>query len=307
MSSSADTAASLWLEQLAAMRAAIAELKLPQTNGGGPTDGYKPSADLDLDDDDLSPASPIDDIWDLISEDDEEDYSEESLEPERPHVDGGDPASASVGSQEWLRKSCEDVASKGGGLDAQSLQEHISAVLASDSGDDELQMTLADILGFGELDLVSDIIGQRKQLLKAPAKPPSGLLSKAERDARLRQADHKHKNTTLSTAQNRSMEQYPHVYRAHEAGNSLSAAGKKYLLPMGSERLEREMYEEYSIPATKVGVLGRHQKLVQVSEMDGLCKRTFKGYKALNRMQSSVHPVAYQTSENMLICAPTGA
>jgi len=41
--------------------------------------------------------------------------------------------------------------------------------------------------------------------------------------------------------------------------------------------------------------------------MDGLCRRTFKGYKSLNRMQSLVYPVAYQTSENMLICAPTGA
>jgi hypothetical protein len=41
--------------------------------------------------------------------------------------------------------------------------------------------------------------------------------------------------------------------------------------------------------------------------MDGLCRETFKGYKSLNRMQSLVYPVAYQTSENMLICAPTGA
>lgn len=41
--------------------------------------------------------------------------------------------------------------------------------------------------------------------------------------------------------------------------------------------------------------------------MDGLCKKTFKGYKSLNRMQSLVYPVAYKTNENMLICAPTGA
>ncbi|KAK0627137.1 Sec63 Brl domain-containing protein [Immersiella caudata] len=41
--------------------------------------------------------------------------------------------------------------------------------------------------------------------------------------------------------------------------------------------------------------------------MDGLCRGTFRGYTALNRMQSLVYPVAYKTSENMLICAPTGA
>jgi len=68
-----------------------------------------------------------------------------------------------------------------------------------------------------------------------------------------------------------------------------------------------QKYEEYTIPAGKVGILGKGRKLVNISEMDGLCRRTFKGYKSLNRMQSLVYPVAYQTSENMLICAPTGA
>ena len=69
----------------------------------------------------------------------------------------------------------------------------------------------------------------------------------------------------------------------------------------------QQKYEEYTIPAGKVGTLGAGRKLVQISEMDCLCKRTFKGYKTLNRMQSLVYPVAYETSENMLICAPTGA
>jgi antiviral helicase SLH1 len=70
---------------------------------------------------------------------------------------------------------------------------------------------------------------------------------------------------------------------------------------------KKQKYEEYSIPAGKVGTLGQGRKLVQISEMDSLCQRTFKGYKTLNRMQSLVYPVAYKTSENMLICAPTGA
>ena len=34
---------------------------------------------------------------------------------------------------------------------------------------------------------------------------------------------------------------------------------------------------------------------------------TFKNYKNLNKMQSLVYPVAYNTNENMLVCAPTGA
>ena len=55
------------------------------------------------------------------------------------------------------------------------------------------------------------------------------------------------------------------------------------------------------------GTLGGGRRLVEITEMDGLCSKTFAGYKSLNRMQSLVYPVAYKTNENMLICAPTGA
>lgn len=57
----------------------------------------------------------------------------------------------------------------------------------------------------------------------------------------------------------------------------------------------------------KVGTLGSGQKLVRIADMDSLCRKTFSGYTSLNRMQSLLYPVAYQTNENMLICAPTGA
>lgn len=304
MPSTAEAAASQWLEQLAAMRAAIAELKLPETNGQ-PQNTAADDADLDwdLDDDDLSPASG-DDIWDLISEEEQDSFSEESADM----VTTAGPVKD--GSQEWLQAQCQVVASKGSGLEAAALQDQIMAVLASDSSDDELQMTLADILGFEELDLVSDILKNRKSILSAPAPAPSrpsGILSKTEREARLREQDRSHKSAPLAAAQNRSQAEYPHIYKAHDAGNTLSSQGRKYALPMGSERLEREKYEEYSIPATKVGVLGLNRKLVEIKDLDGLCSRTFSGYKTLNRMQSLVYPVAYHTSENMLICAPTGA
>ncbi|KAM3413528.1 putative helicase mug81 [Cercospora zeina] len=306
MPSSAEAAVAQWLEQLAAMRAAIAELKLPDTNGEQkPAHEADLDLDLDLDDEDLSPASG-DDIWDLISEEEEDTFSEESVEVPAAIEQVQD------GTRYWLLERCQPVANKGNGLDASALQEQIIAVLASDSSDDELQMTLADILGFEELDLVADILKYRKSILtSAPAASapsrPSGLLSKSERDARLREQDRTHKSTPLAAAQNRSQAEYPHIYKAHDAGNTLSAHGRKYALPMGSERVEREKYEEYSIPANRVGVLGLKQKLVDIKDLDGLCRRTFKGYKSLNRMQSLVYPVAYNTSENMLICAPTGA
>ena len=141
--------------------------------------------------------------------------------------------------------------------------------------------------------------------------PSNGLLgylqSKSQREQALQYQDYEHKTASLRPRQNRNEHQYPHVYKAHTAGNSLAVGGRKYGLPNGSTRTEHERYEEYMIPAAKVGALGAGRELVHVSEMDGLCRKTFKGYNSLNRMQSLVYPVAYKTNENMLICAPTGA
>ncbi len=131
-------------------------------------------------------------------------------------------------------------------------------------------------------------------------------MTRAQREEALRQQDFQHKTATLAAAGAREP-QYPHVYNAYGAGNSLSHTGNRYGLPVGSNRLEFEKYEEYHVPAGKTGTLGPGQRLVEIAELDGLCRRTFKGYKSLNRMQSLAYPVAYKTSENMLICAPTGA
>lgn len=175
-------------------------------------------------------------------------------------------------------------------------------------------MSLADILGYGDLDFVIELIAHRSQIQSIESPDPShanGILghlqSKKQREEALKHRDYEHKTASLSPAQNRDGPHYPHVYKAHSPGNALTVGGRKYGLPDGSKRTEHEKYEEYSIPAAKVGTLGAGRKLVEISEMDGLCRRTFKGYKALNRMQSLVYPVAYKTNENMLICAPTGA
>lgn len=170
------------------------------------------------------------------------------------------------------------------------------------------------MIGYDDLDFVIDLIENRKALspsgatdLKHANGIPDKLQSKQERGLALQRQDYEHKHAALEPALNRDGPQYPHVYKIHGVGNTLTAGGQKYGLPLGSERIEHDKYEEYVIPAAKVGVLSNGRKLIEIAEMDGLCKRTFEGYKSLNRMQSLVYPVAYQTSENMLICAPTGA
>ena len=186
--------------------------------------------------------------------------------------------------------------------------------ILNDRTDDELQDALADDLGFDDLDFVVELMTHRSQMMTSESynqSPPNRvfghLQSKKQREQALQKQDYKHKTASLRPAQSRNEPQYPHVYKVYSASNSLAVGGRKYGLPNGSTRTEHEKYEEYLIPAAEVGTLSAGMKLVEISDMDGLCMKTFNGYKALNRMQSLVYPVAYKSNENMLICAPTGA
>lgn len=135
MSPSVDTAQSQWLEQLAAMRAAIAELKLPQSSDQADIYGH----DIVIDDDDLSGTASGDDIWDLISDTEDEEYSSDQLDgSDVPYMDGFPDGRAY--DQEWLRKRCQAAAQHASGLDAQALQEQVSAVLASDSNSEHYHL-----------------------------------------------------------------------------------------------------------------------------------------------------------------------
>jgi antiviral helicase SLH1 len=303
MSSELDSAQAQWLAQLKSMQEAITELKVLRGHKNIPSYGQ----DIDIDDEhDLTGGSGSDDIWDIRSEDEDEEYSSDSLEELQ-----GTPQSEGL---EWLKSRTVSLTAKKSGLEASELEQQILALLASDSDDAELQMSLADIVGYDDLDFVIELIEHRKAIVSSASqasKPANGVLgrlqTREEREEALRRRDFEHKTASLGPALNRDGPQYPHVYKAHSAGNHLGMGGKKYALPVGSERTEHEKYEEYSIPATKVGTLGVGRKLVEIAKMDGLCRMTFKGYKSLNRMQSLVYPVAYNTNENMLICAPTGA
>lgn len=303
-----------WLAQIASMKAAIAALNLPDTTASTNGDRVVDQDSDDYDDDlDLSSSGGgSHDVWDFISD----------SELEELGLDSGDLMDGTEGldqklpyGPQWLYAKCVSVASHKEGLPAEALQEQLLEALRSSQQEEQLQSLLTDLVGFEDLDFVIDLISHRADIINAmdqsAGSDPAGqsgvrLLTKAQREDNLRRQDYNHKNAALAQSTYKEP-QYPHVYRSFAAGNSLSHAGKKYALPVGSERLQFDKYEEYAIPAGKPGGLWPGQTLVNIKDMDGLCRNTFKGYKTLNRMQSLVYPVAYKSSENMLICAPTGA
>ncbi|KAI1885583.1 hypothetical protein AGOR_G00205300 [Albula goreensis] len=102
---------------------------------------------------------------------------------------------------------------------------------------------------------------------------------------------------------------YPHVYDAYAEASKTSAfvGGAKMLLPEGIKRENNKMFEEVVIPPNEPMPIGFEEKPVYISELDEVGQLVFQGMKRLNRIQSIVFETAYNTNENMLICAPTGA
>src|SRR5690242_2614610 len=132
-----DSAEAEWRSQVAAMRAALADLKLPPK--APDSDFLLPelkSLDINLEDEeDFTSGNSGDDVWDFISDSEEDEYS----------IDSNDAlnfTSTESYGQEWLTRKCVAFATRKQGLSANDLQEQIIALLASDIGEDELQSTL---------------------------------------------------------------------------------------------------------------------------------------------------------------------
>lgn len=83
-------------------------------------------------------------------------------------------------------------------------------------------------------------------------------------------------------------------------------SSKQCTLPQGSYRTVHKGYEEVHVPALKPKPFADGEALVEISSLPEWAQPGFKGMKALNRIQSRVCDCALYSSENMLVCAPTG-
>ena len=310
------TQESPWFAQLTEMKEALQQLLEAQI----PTMPTEVDEVL-LDEDDLSGTGDSDSVFDEIDGYDFYSSSNDFLEEDRVvDYDGN------LYGREWLTHQCIEYCFRrsSNALEPDELASNLLALLSSNTNNDELQSSLTDILGYEDLDLVGELILRRETIVRSASTESNQrshgnaeladdiilrLMTKEQREEALRKQDLEHKSKPLGPKFAEPSLNYPHIYRSHDAGNTLSAAGKKYSLPVGSRQEENEKYkfQEIIIPAAEVGKRRFNEKPVLISEMDKLCQNTFEGYKSLNRMQSLLYEVAYKTSENMLICAPTGA
>lgn len=84
--------------------------------------------------------------------------------------------------------------------------------------------------------------------------------------------------------------------------------GQKGGLPLNSTRKTSQGIEEIFIPAGPRPLPPKESECVQVSTlMPYMFQDAFQGIKQLNRIQSKVYSCTFNSIENMLVCAPTGA
>ncbi|CAM9807850.1 unnamed protein product, partial [Scytosiphon promiscuus] len=84
----------------------------------------------------------------------------------------------------------------------------------------------------------------------------------------------------------------------HERRSGMPAGATKTVVP--------GQYEQVHIPPPKLK-RDQDQQLVPITDLEPWAQLAFKGTKRLNPMQSKVYHAAFKTSENLLVCAPTGA
>lgn len=98
-------------------------------------------------------------------------------------------------------------------------------------------------------------------------------------------------------------------HNLHPEGTKIYNDGSLRGLPAGTEREVKEgQYEKVTIPAHILdkSMLRNRIDLDEVLGNDTDERAAFDGTKSLNPMQSTVFDAAYNTRENLLICAPTG-
>jgi pre-mRNA-splicing helicase BRR2 len=90
----------------------------------------------------------------------------------------------------------------------------------------------------------------------------------------------------------------------NQGGHFMS--NKRCELPDKSWRAQKKGYEEVHVPAIKP-IIPPGEKLVDIEELPTWAQPAFAGIRSLNRIQSKMVQSALFGSDNILLCAPTGA
>ncbi|CAK9163513.1 unnamed protein product [Ilex paraguariensis] len=242
----------------------------------------------------------------------------------------------------WLRNVSDKIVKESTSqLPRDELAMTICQILDSEKPGDEIAGDLLDLVGDSAFETVQDLITHRKELLDAihhgmlvlksdkmstsvQSRMPSygtqvTVQTESERqiDKLRRKEERRHRRGTdhgvenelyamsfsslLQASENKSP--FDDLIGRGEGPHSLVATA----LPQGTVRKHYKGYEEVIIPPTPTAPMKPGEKLIEIKELDDFAEAAFRGYKSLNRIQSRIFQTTYNSNENILVCAPTGA
>ncbi|KYQ56449.1 Activating signal cointegrator 1 complex subunit 3 [Trachymyrmex zeteki] len=112
----------------------------------------------------------------------------------------------------------------------------------------------------------------------------------------------------INTLERGTQEGFPFVFDSKANAKQASIiSGQKLLLAEDVTREDSELCEQVHIPISKQEPINVKMNPVSISSLDEIGQIAFSGVTSLNKIQSIVFDAAYNTNENLLICAPTGA
>ena len=271
--------------------------------------------------------------WEQLAELEPEPEPEPALDELRATEPASQP-SAACGAEPtrdlvWLLDECMQSLVSMGLYDADELQAaevviKAKRLLSSSSADEEIQGEMLDLLGFERLDFISELLAHRSKLsqLSVPSQPKK-LVKSAEKK---RASAPRPPSVGAGGAEHaRFVEQSREAFDRPAAApgplkqmgwsdgvNALIGGG--LALPANAVQSQHKHHEEWEIPPTPTVESVRRATgaesdipLVLVKTLPRFAQKALHPIPSLNRLQSSCFRSAFESSENLLVCAPTGS
>ncbi|CAG9460374.1 unnamed protein product [Pedinophyceae sp. YPF-701] len=245
----------------------------------------------------------------------------------------------------WLQRQVSTALAGAGADEAQAVADKALAALAGGSSERDLERQLVDLLDYDNFQLIKLLMDHRlaivccTRLARAQSDEERAKIEADMQSSAAGRAVLAALQATRGTARERQERMTQRIkseaarLRKRGAGGDEDgqargeAAGRQQLnlqslefrgeghfmsnkscsLPEGSFRMTKKGYEEVHVPALKQKPLGADERQVTIEDLPEWSRGAFAGMKALNRIQSRVYNTAMFTSENILMCAPTGA
>ena len=184
-------------------------------------------------------------------------------------------------------------------------------LLISGRADDELQSELLDIFGFNRLEFIGEMLAGRAALsvLSVPNKPQK-LLKMLEKSRQRREpdCDDGQEGAAVSVQQLARGQAGTLLPRGSTGGGGGGGFSDGLHLPPGTVQQDHKRYEEWLLPPTKSCPAAKPDELIEIAAaMPAWAGSALLPIKKLNRLQSMCFTSAFHSSENLLVCAPTGS